>query len=409
MAKDPIQLGEHGHWLDLAGCGRDAWNTWAEKELKKPFEQRKTIDLENVEIKHSDFSAFKFPGRLNFSSAQFPRGVDFSSAKFHGHAYFSRAHFGEDFSFLGSEFVDDATFQRTIFEGTVDFKSARFAERKRCFFGGAQFGAHVLFNCSEFCGPASFSSAAFAEAEFIAACFQAGADFDRSVFAADACFRSVRFLSADYKHATFCELALFDDAEFTQPPDFYGTSFRQPPSFLDTTFCFHKAKDSSARYRLLKRYAAEAQDHESELTLFALETKAKRGHLLKWGRPKTWLELVLNHLYELTSDYGRSVLRPAIALLLTLAIAARAIALLAGASGDPWTWPKPIWLAAWSNLLPFVGLSATGRQVMETGVCRADAACVARLYAISSVETFFAIIFLFLLGFGLRNLFRVNK
>src|SRR5258708_7509669 len=132
MPKDPIQLGEQCHWLDLASFGRDAWNTWAEKELKKPLEQRKTINLENVEIKHSDFSAFKFPGRVNFSSAKFPRGVNFSSAKFHGHAYFSRAHFGEDVSFLDSEFVDDATFQRTIFEGTVDFKSARFAERKRC-------------------------------------------------------------------------------------------------------------------------------------------------------------------------------------------------------------------------------------------------------------------------------------
>ena len=101
-------------------------------------------------------------------------------------------------------------------------------------------------------------------------------------------------------------------------------------------------------------------------------------------------------------------MRPAIALLLTLAIAACTFARLAGASGNPWTWPKPIWLAAWSSLLPFMGLSATGRQVMETSVCHADADCVAKLYAIGGVEGFFAIVFLFLLGFGLRNLFRIR-
>ena len=55
-----------------------------------------------------------------------------------------------------------------------------------------------------------------------------------------------------------------------------------------------------------------------------------------------------------------------------------------------------------------MGLSATGRQVMETSVCHADADCVAKLYAIGGVEGFFAIVFLFLLGFGLRNLFRIR-
>src|ERR1017187_7172279 len=82
MPDDPIQLDDQGHWLDLAGFGRDAWNTWAEKELEKPFSQRKTVNLENVKIKHSDFSGFKFPSYVNFSSAEFQC-----------HAFFSQAHF----------------------------------------------------------------------------------------------------------------------------------------------------------------------------------------------------------------------------------------------------------------------------------------------------------------------------
>src|ERR1035441_4183631 len=98
MPDDPIQLDDQGHWLDLAGFGRDAWNTWAEKELEKPFSQRKTVNLENVKIKHSDFSGFKFPSYVNFSSAEFQC-----------HAFFSQAHFFWNVSFHGSQFAHGAT------------------------------------------------------------------------------------------------------------------------------------------------------------------------------------------------------------------------------------------------------------------------------------------------------------
>jgi hypothetical protein len=412
MTKDPITLGNQGRWLKLAGLGVDAWNTWAEEELKKgPPEKCAVIDLRNKKIAHIDFAGFKFPGAAYFSDAEFQC-----------HAFFSRAHFFGQVWFNNSHFSGDATFQHTIFDTTVDFISATF--EKTTSFHWAQFGrdAHVLSNCCEFIGSASFASANFADdAEFINARFHNGADFDKSKFSADACFRGVKFLSsADYKHASFDGLALFDSAEFTQPPDLDGTTFKNPPSFLQATLSFYKFPEDAShpdaarsRYRRLKRFAAEESNHESELDLFALETKAKRGGLLKWSRPRTWLELVLNHLYELTSDYGRSVLRPTISLLVVYLLAAGGFAIAAGISGAPWRWRGAVWLTALVNLVPFVGQSELGRQVMKAGLCpelntAPDLACLSKLFEISAVEGFFAVVFLFLLGFGLRNRFRIK-
>jgi hypothetical protein len=166
-------------------------------------------------------------------------------------------------------------------------------------------------------------------------------------------------------------------------------------------------------YRRLKKFAIDAQDHESELNLFALETKAQRGHHLKWARPPDWLQLILSHLYGLASDYGRSVLRPLVALALTFLLAAWQFALLAGKLGAPWRWTESAWVAAFVNLLPFAGQSTIGRQVMETGICPqvnglSNPHCLARLYGIGAIEGVVAVVFLFLLVLGLRNLFRIK-
>jgi hypothetical protein len=264
-------------------------------------------------------------------------------------------------------------------------------------------------------GYAHFYGAVFKDAvDFCRACFGGNAGFGNTVFSADARFLNARFHStATFDQANFDGTTRFDGARFEQPPNFTTSSFRHGPSFQDTIFDFYDASEAHVFYRRLKKFAIDAQDHQGELDLFALETKARRGYHLKWTRPRDWLELVLSHLYEIASDYGRSVLRPLVALALTFLLAAWQFARLAGQSGAPWTWREPAWVAAFVNLLPFAGQSTIGRQVMETGICPqvnavSNPYCLARVYGIGAIESVVAVVFLFLLVLGVRNLFRIK-
>lgn len=175
--------------------------------------------------------------------------------------------------------------------------------------------------------------------------------------------------------------------------------------------------DGYARYRRLKQLAAEAHDHEMELRMFALETKAKRFHVLKFDNPSHWPSLALNYLYEWTSGFGQSVMRPTVGLALVFFSSLYAFAALAGEAmilgRPPLSFDGAVWTAAAVNLLPFAGQAVIGREIMTAGICPAppdapDFGCLESLYAIGAVEGFLSIVFLFLIGLGLRNRFRIK-
>lgn len=402
MSIDPVKLGNERRWLELAVLGQDAWNTWAKQELKKPLEQRAEVSFAGQEIGHTDFGGFIFPGISSF------RGT-----KFREHAFFSRAHFVGRAEFGDALFAEAATFQKTKFSATASFHPCSFLGAVS--FTWTKFEDAAFFNASDIVGFAHFNEVHFADrVEFSAVYFQDSAVFGKTAFLSDVRFINTRFLSvADFEGVTFGQLARFDGAQFSQPPALNAADFKHPPVFLDATFRFHKSPDAHARYRRLKKLASEAQDHQSELDLFALETKARRGYALKWTRPRDWIELVLSLLYGVTSDYGRSVLRPTLALLGTFVLGAGSLALATGVRSAPWAWSGSVWRASLLNLLPFAGQSVIGRQVMAGQLCPQvaelpDLACLAKLYEISVAQSFLAVIFLFLLVLGIRNLFRIR-
>ena len=403
MTIDPIKLGGEARWLDLAALGRDAWNTWADSELKKPKAQRATVELGERKLAHTNWGGFKFPGSAHFNNATFLGEAHFAKTEFFSLAWFAGSTFPESSS---------ATFQDATFLDRADFSGCKFDGLG--FFNSVQFESDVSFNGSRFKGFAHFYSAAFkGPVDFCRTFFGGNAGFGNTVFSADARFINAEFHStATFDQATFEGATRFDGVRFEQPPDFTTSNVKYGPSFLDTVFDFYNASDAHVFYRRLKKFAIDAYDHQSELNLFALEMKARRGHRLKWSRPRDWLELLLSHLYEIASDYGRGVLRPLILLALTFLLAAWQFAHLAGQSGAPWMWTGPVWVAALVNLLPFAGQSAIGRQVMEAGICAPANAisnpCLAKLYLVGVIEGVVAVIFLFLLVLGLRNLFRIK-
>ena len=402
MSIDPMTLGDGRRWLELAALGRDAWNAWANEELKKPLDQRSRVDLVGQQISHSDFSGFVFPGIVSFGRAAFK-----------GHAFFSRAHFVGGVDLDDAQFDGDATFQGTKFSATASFHSCAF--RSAVGFTWAEFDGPAFFNASDIVGLAHFNDVRFAErVEFSAVRFHHSAIFSKTTFLSDVRFVNTTFSSAaDFEGVTFAQLAHFDAARFAEPPALDASSFKHPPIFLDATFRFHKSSNAHARYRRLKKFAAEAQDHQAELALFALETRARRGYALKWRHPWNWTELSLSILYGVTSNYGRSILRPAFALLVTFFVGACSLALATGAQGPPWTWPLTVWHASLLNLFPFAGQPVTGRVLVESRLCpqvggSPDLTCLARLYEVSVAQGLVAIVLLFLLVLGVRNVFRIK-
>lgn len=358
---DPFTLAEQKRWLDLARLGKEAWNTWAEAELKKPADERTAVDLWGQTIDISDF--------------------------------------------LGFVFSSDAYFGRAIFSATADFRGAIFSAG--AYFGGATFSADADF------GRATFS----ADAYFGGATLKSVWQMDGAKVAG-----SLKAPSADiqgHAHFTAIDFRIPPDlisTAFRQPPSFLESTFRYPCTNRFWGEC--SVEDGEARFRRLKQLAADSHDHELELRLFAHETKAKRFHSLHAANPLHWPGLVLNFGYEWVSDFGQSVLRPLGWLLVTVVCALFAYETMTERPDmlgrGLIEFSDAAKVAAVANVFPFAGQAVIGREIMTTGLCPMVEGtpehldCLTALYTISAVEGVFGLIVLFLIGLGLRNRFRIK-
>ncbi|WP_028796127.1 pentapeptide repeat-containing protein [Thalassobaculum salexigens] len=394
---NPFKLAARSRWLYLARMGKEAWNTWATAELEKPSEDRTDVILSNERIDVADFRGFIFPSDTYFESSEFFKGTYFTAAKFYGAAYFSKAKFYASANFRIANFFDNASF------------------------GLAQFSGDAIFGGTTFMTDASFREATFtADADFGAAKFLAEAYFIKATMKSIWRMSQARIVGTlDAQTADINGHALFAEIDFQIPPDLTSTSFSQPPSFLGSTFRYPCSirvwgkcdiPDGEARFRRLKQLAADTHDHELELRLFALETKAKRFHTLKLADPRHWPGLVLNFAYGWFSDFGQSVLRPLGWLLLTVGLAFSTFWSAAPAATSLWVSA----VATGVNVVPFAGQVVLGREIMTKGLCPTPETdvghldCLTTLYTISAVEGVFGLIFLFLIGLGLRNRFRIK-
>ncbi|WP_281684835.1 pentapeptide repeat-containing protein [Thalassobaculum salexigens] len=427
---DPFKLAEQERWLDLARLGKDAWNTWAEMELQKLLENQTHVNLSKQVISVSNFRDFIFPTSTSFSGAIFSTGADFRGVKFYSYTNFTETTFATAANFGWASFLNDANFREARFSADVDFSVASFLANAE--FGWVEFLAGVDFIEARFAANAEFYNVSFSSNTlFNLATFSGGADFREANFLSDASFNRVAMESVwqmekarisgslSVQGADIRGHVYFTHIGFRVPPDLISTAFKQPPSFLGSTFKYPCAnrfwgkcsvEDGEARFRRLKQLAADTHDHELELRLFALETKAKRFHTLKPADPRHWPGLVLNFGYGWVSDFGQSALRPLGWLLLTVGAAFAAFWSAAPAATSLWVSA----VAAGVNVFPFAGQAVIGREIMTKGLCPMDEKapeyldCLTTLYTISAVEGVFGLIFLFLIGLGLRNRFRIK-
>ncbi len=307
--------------------------------------------------KDANFFGFTFPGVADFGPTDddgrpqltvFVKAADFREVRFSGEAWFDNAQFSDEARFDNAQFSGVATFGKAQFSGNAHFKDAQFSDiawfnearfSDMAWFWKAQFSGGVYFNEAQFSGEASFNGVQFSDdAWFTKAQFLDVAGFQQAIFDGPASFAKTRFIKAAAFTAIRSERGFtLEGARFAELPDFIQAHFAEAPRLDDMSIValagpwyrrlFHRDLDAAARYRALKRLAVQGHDHERELSFFAEELRSLRGAHDKllprpWNlfrknkdgeRSRVWpggARYWFGLLYEILSDFGRSLFRP---------------------------------------------------------------------------------------------------
>ena len=241
-------------------------------------------------------------------------------------------------------------------------------------------------------------------------------NFDNANIGSDFLLTGAKFNHSDY--ITFNGLKVgrslvLDKAYFSVVPDFRNLLVDRDVSMIDMKVKYMRKirfvgrssnREHGDMYRKLKSLAIKANDHQRELEFFAMEEKAK----FMWHRNP--IEYSPTFLYGLLSNFGRSLRRPIAGLLVTGCFAATCFQyILSG------TWSiqgLKVWFLSLLYLLPFVPGSRDTRKNLICTFYKGESkdlinACVELVERVAFVESFFALLFLFLIGLALRNRFRL--
>jgi hypothetical protein len=269
------------------------------------------------------------------------------------------------------KFRDDVSFIRATF-----FSFAEFV--------GATFSHTAEFERAAFCGGALFERAMFAET----ASFRSAAFFNEARFNGAAFEREIEFVNADMQDKSWFEQAVFK----TVPPEFFSAKLHEGTVWP----CREawpipnepeEAKKFICAYERLKLEMDRLKKHEDELDFFALELQSRRVELGTWkGLPIV--------IYGRFSDYGRSYLRPLVALIVVAAIGAVAFWYF-----DARTLGEALGLSS-ANTLNVFGFRRDFSLSIETPF--------AWLKILAAAQTILGAILLFLFGLGIRNKFRMK-
>ena len=430
------ELGED-YDSELVQRNRRFWNGWACAGMAQPerealadrlgldaSELRPLTEEEKDRVK-SELAARTFtgdalpdPSNVDLSKLYFSNTVVFERFVFAGPAGFSTAHFGRHVGFYLAHFAGPAEFSDAHFAGSAEFASAHFAGPARFF--SAHFAGTAYSPSAHFAGPAEFSSAHFAgDAAFYSAHFAESAMFSSAHFARTAEFDSAYFAgNAEFADGVFGAATSFDMARFQgRVPRFFQRGFHD-----DTTFTAKKtywprvdpksaARDKDA-YRRLRQVSAAQHNPENE-HFFLRQEMACSGV----DPAKTWLSRFVVRGFGVLSDYGYGLWQPLIGLAATVVVG----------------WLLIHCYFAWFFVMqvPPPGMEDVPRLSVIPGMFDALEIAVANTLSIFGFRTFYlgddymphlpvfvklvgglqtvlGFVFLFFLGLGLRNRFRLK-
>jgi hypothetical protein len=362
-------------------------------------------------------------GEVSFHEATFGNGgINFEGAKFCGGTVsFSSAKFGKgDISFAGANFTNSNIYfdHAKLSDGDVFFDEVEF-ENGQCSFFKTNFGnANISFDLAKFNkNKLSFSRSTVGNGQisFFGTKFgNSGVSFSNAVFSN--C--EVSFVKADFENRDVdlnsiqCKSLDFSDSSFSKSTqsnskitfsmerahisqslllpdldfrafntvtfrgtyvgalfDIEGSQFAQLPDLTATTINGHFSVDrihvetpkdfnegDSTKARRLKELAKKSEDRKTQLDMLALELDAMTA-----TKQIPRLSRCLNKSYKFISDYGRSILRPTIALAVVFSLSTAFYAISSKIENN---WQDAVQLS-FSQSLPFLSLS---RTVTETSL-----------------------------------------
>lgn len=386
---------------ERAKLGSDQWNKWAEANKGQEVD---FADIVNSALNSISFDSFIFPGDVSFKG-KILDNTSFQSVIFLGNVNFEGTNFhGSLTSFKFAMFTGESTnFSNAIFNNTdavftrAEFNCEEVLFIKSEFHGGSANFESVDFNDASVC----FNSAKFigGDALFAGARFSnSDAWFESAVFEHHADFSAVEFSgAADFSSAIFKGPVNLEMASFDIIPDFRRTTLSAHFTFSNMFLNQNSSGDPIAadKLRRLKELAIASKDHERELAFFADELRATRiNH--KFG-PR-----YISYLYEYCSDFGRSILRPFIGLLVTWLLFG--IGYFLASTNPPNNLTEGLTLSA-ATLVPFVAASRATMADAREALFWPEASGWVNTAAF--IEGFIGIIFIFLIGLALRNRFRI--
>lgn len=323
--------------------------------------------FEGATLANAEFNAVTFKGNTNFGKTAFKGYAQFQKTTFSGKANLHEAKFSGYALFHAATFTH-AEFGKVTFSSIVEFSLATFADGGH--FGKVTFSRDTAFENATFGGDAFFDNATFiGKAQFNGVTFKRNAEFNAATFKRN----------AGFGHATFEGLTAYDSATFHQKADFAavrsdrafslaGAMFHIVPDFIQAHFAeaprldnvtidprplpleavikdwkpesrwtqfrerllrrFKGEESAPACYRALKRLAIQGHDHERQMQFFAGEITSAR-YVTDW--PLAWrfwsgnawatvARYWFGWLYQVTSAFGRSLFRPLLLWLVTIAL-----------------------------------------------------------------------------------------
>lgn len=291
-------------------------------------------DVSNSSGAHVTFDGCLFTRFAGFWQARFPGTAFFRGVIFHGDAMFNEAQFEGEALFSGAQFKADAMFRSAHFGHDLTITRSDDAYNEFCRMGQpTAFSGIADFTRATFAGLAQITDAIFCrQADFTAIRSEVRFTLARSTFAQTPSFIDATFHEPPrIDDINFAEPTLLrKSAEFTNSTDGapshpYGPDPRQRGSrmgrLLFRFFRVARDGDEHARFRKLRKMAADANDHESATKFNAHEFVARRFWVdAPWlnGTFRFWL----SWMFGLFSDYGRSISRPLVAWGLLLAFGA---------------------------------------------------------------------------------------
>ncbi|WP_368411226.1 pentapeptide repeat-containing protein [Cognatishimia sp. 1_MG-2023] len=376
------------NYFDISGCNIEGSFTLKSAQCFRGFNFSNSFLGKQFRAKNlyvgEEFDAFDstFEGQVDLQDAQVLGQFKLSHSTINGHAYFNRANFSSATEFVWTHFNNEANFAGTTFKNRAIF-------RKTIFKGSANFPS-----CE----------------------FQGNTDFAESVFAAtgDKQMPAIRFTDAHFAKPTS-----FRNARFLNSyPEFTNTDLHPVTDFsVDTkTEKFWPAgiteprKEARETCGIIRNLLAKKGLHEDQHFFFRKEMQFAKASVNKREAFTYWA-------YGALSDFGDSIQRPVVCLCVVWILGLLIFggfflqtplfieACFEGQNRWPNEALRPYGTGAalsLSNLFPPFGFNRTffGNKFMG---------CLPiPLKFFSGLQTIVSLPFLFFLGLGLRQRFRLR-